>query len=195
MLDRNTLFVKEHVGVLKLTDRYDILDPETQAVLGVAQEEPAAWAKYLRMVVNKKLMPTVINIYLTGEQTPLFSIHRGVALLRAKVDVRDRDGQSCGYFKSKVFSMGGAFSIYDASDKLIAKVKGDWKGWNFKMLAEDGAELGQVTKKWSGLGKELFTSADNYIISIAEAFSGHEGLKMMLVAAGLAIDMVYKENK
>ena len=32
----------------------------------------------------------------------------------------------------------------------------------------DGNEMGTITKKWAGIGKELFTSADNYIISLDE---------------------------
>ena len=28
----------------------------------------------------------------------------------------------------------------------------------------DGKELASVSKKWAGVGKELFTSADNYIL-------------------------------
>ena len=30
MLSRKTFFIREHVGFLKLSDTYDILDPETQ---------------------------------------------------------------------------------------------------------------------------------------------------------------------
>ena len=48
MLSRKTYFVKERVGFVKLTDAYDIFDPETQQQIGLAKEEPAAWAKRLR---------------------------------------------------------------------------------------------------------------------------------------------------
>ena len=40
----------------------------------------------------------------------------------------------------------------------MAEVKGDWKGWNFQLLDNEGRELGVVTKKWGGIGKELFTA-------------------------------------
>jgi hypothetical protein len=39
LLDRTNFFIKEHVGVLKLSDTYDIIDPDTQQQLGVAQEK------------------------------------------------------------------------------------------------------------------------------------------------------------
>ena len=50
-----------------------------------------------------------------------------------------------------------------------------------------------VTKKWAGVGKELFTSADNYIISING--EPDESINTLLLAAGLAIDTIYKEKK
>jgi hypothetical protein len=51
-----------------------------------------------------------------------------------------------------------------------------------------------VTKKWAGLGKELFSSADNYIISITDVAGAGQGASALLLAAGLAIDIVFKEQ-
>ena len=73
----------------------------------------------------------------------------------------------------------------------MALVKGDWKGWNFRFTAGD-RELGVVTKKWAGLGKEFFTSADNYMISIHGA--PNPVANILLLAAGLAIDTVLNES-
>jgi hypothetical protein len=84
--------------------------------------------------------------------------------------------------------------VFDAQQQPVAEVKGDWKGWNFRFLAPDGSELGKVTKKWAGLGKELLTSADNYIIALAEGRQLPRNAAMLLLAAGLAIDTVYKEK-
>jgi uncharacterized protein YxjI len=187
--------VKERVAFAKLTDTYDILDPQTQQAIGIAREEPAAWAKWLRLLINKQLLPTTINVYEREEQPPVFSICRPAAFLRAKVTVIGGDGQSIGYFKSKLFSFGGGFFVFTPQDQQVAEVKGDWKGWNFKFLAQDGREIGTVTKKWAGIGKELFTSADNYIIALTDGSSASGSANALLLAAGLAIDMVFKEKK
>ena len=76
----------------------------------------------------------------------------------------------------------------------IASLKGDWKGWNFKLLDVSGKEVGTITKKWSGLGKEMFTSADNYMISLSGSAKNDVGAKALLLAAGIAIDTVFKEK-
>jgi len=103
-------------------------------------------------------------------------------------------GVPLGYFKSKLFSFGGGFWVFDNADQKVAEVKGDWTGWNFKFLSTGGAELGTVTKKWAGFGKELFTSADNYMISLSDRAEGSSAASLLLLAAGLAIDVVFKEK-
>ena len=192
LLDRQTFLVRERVGFAKLTDTYDLLDPATQQTIGIAKEEPPVWAKWLRLLVNKRLLPTTINVYGAEESTRKLSIHRSVAFLSAKVEVRDRGGKPMGYLKSKVFSLGGGFRVY-LGDQEVAEVKGDWKGWDFKLTGKDGHQLGRVTKKWAGIGKELFTSADTYVISL-DGPPQNRPAATLLLAAGLAIDMVFKER-
>lgn len=193
MFDKRQYLIKERVGFLKLTDVYDIFDPETGQQIGIAVERPPTWATWLRLIVNKSALPTRIEIAENTEAPPQLAIERGFTLLRSKVNVLDASGQQIGYFKSKLVSLGGAFYVYDKNDNQVAMVKGDWKGWNFRFLTEDQQELGLVTKKWSGLGKELLTSADNYMISVHD--SAPSAVAALLIAAGLAIDIIFKESK
>lgn len=196
MLNRKTFFIREHVGLMKLVDTYDILDPETQQPLGIAKEKPSALVQVMRLFVNKRLMPTIVYVYESSdfkdEDKLLFTIRRGFTLFRARVDVCDANGSVVGWFKSKAFSFGGAFRVFDASDREVALVQGDWKGWNFRFVDGEGRELGTITKKWAGIGKELFTSADNYIIALNDAAKPADAV--LLLAAGLAVDTVYKEK-
>lgn len=197
MLDRRTFFVRERVAFLKFSDTYDILDPATQAQIGIAQERAPGWVHVLRFLVNKSFLPTTVSVYrgseagLEGQR--LFSLERGASFLRKRIRVTDPQGVLLGTLVSKVFSLGGAFFVQDAQGQQTAMVQGDWKGWNFSFKDAAGKELGKITKKWAGMGKELFTSADNYMISLEEGQSDKTAL--LLLAAGLAIDTVFKENK
>jgi len=195
MLSRQSYFIREHVGFMKLSNTYDILDPETQRQIGIAQERPGTLIQVLRFLINKQLLPTKIFIYsgdnAENENALLFSIQRGMTLFRSRIDILDRDGKSMGWMKSKAFSLGGAFRVHDAADNEVALVKGDWKGWNFRFLDNSEQEIGSITKKWAGVGKELFTTADNYIIALKGATSPERSA--LLLAAGLAVDTIYKE--
>jgi uncharacterized protein YxjI len=194
MLNRTTWLIKEQVAMLKLADTYDIYCPEQQVQIGVAKERPSTLVHFLRFLVNKQMLPTKVDIHEGDDplSPPLFSIERGVTFLRNRVNVRSRDGQLLGWFRSKLLSLGGAFTVFDANDNEVATVKGDWKGWNFKFLDGQQNEIGVVTKKWAGLAKEFFTSADSYVISLHG--TPNPAKAALLLAAGLAIDIIYKEQ-
>lgn len=193
LLSRRQYFVKEHPGVFKLTDRYDIIDPESGQPIGLAREEPSSWAKFARLLIKKRLLPTVIQIYEHEAAPPVLSLRKKPGFLHSTVLVSNSQQAPLGRFRSKFFSIGGGFHVYDAAGQQVAEIKGDWKGWNFRFLGVDGRELGVVTKKWAGIGKELFTTADNYMISLSEQTAGIPDRAALLLAAGLAIDIVFKE--
>jgi uncharacterized protein YxjI len=58
---------------------------------------------------------------------------------------------------------------------------------------QGNTELASVSKKWAGLGKELFTTADNYMLSINSTVGASDGSRILIVAAVMCIDMVLKE--
>ncbi len=194
-LDLKQFVVKEHVGFLKLADVFDIFDPATQVRVALAMEKPGGLVTFLRFLVNKQFLPNKVTVTQGDENGALlFQILKPITFLRSKIQVVDGSGRCLGYFKSKIFSFGGGFWVYDVSDRQIAEVKGDWKGWNFKFLSAEGKEMGLVTKKWAGLAKELFTSADTYAVSIHEDAGTDRDRTILLLAAALAIDIVYKEK-
>src|SRR5204862_4795018 len=102
------------------------------------------------------------------------------------------DGSVIGSLKTRLLTIGGKFGVYDASGTEVAQVKGNWIGWNFKFIAQNGKEIGVVSRKWSGLGKELFTSADNYVVALHET---NPAAAVLLLAAGLVVYTAYKEDK
>lgn len=195
LLERKRFFVKEHVEFLKLAGTYDIFDPETNVKIGIAKEEPGNFIKFLKLFIDKRLLPTKVNVYDEESKELLVSMKKPITLLRSKVVVTGRNGEEIGYFKSKIFSFGGGFRIYNSADVQFADVKGDWKGWDFKLLNMTNNVIGTITKKWAGLGKELFTSADNYMLSLSDEMETNENDAAILIASGLAIDIIYKEGK
>ena len=194
MFDTRQFMVKERVAFLKLTDTYDIFDLASGAKLGIAQEAVAPLIKFARLLINKRLLPTSIEIRANEGGPALLTIRRGVGLFRTPVQITDQSGRQIGTLKSKLFSLGGGFSIFDAAGNQTAELKGDWKGWNFTLRRANGEELGKVTKKWGGIGKELFTSADNYVIALNDKTAHSQESVAMLLAAGIAVDTVYKEK-
>jgi uncharacterized protein YxjI len=189
----STYLVREHVGILKLRDTYDIFDPATGQQIAIAQEKKSTLTVLMGFLVNKRMLPTRIDVH-EGKDIngPIaFSITRGFSFIRPKVNVVAGDGSNVGYFKTRLLTIGGKFGVYDAKDHEVALVKGSWMSWNFSFTTSTGQELGVVSRQWGGIAKELFTSADNYVINVNEP---NPATCILLLAAGLAIDTVYKED-
>jgi len=145
----------------------------------------------LRFTDYKRMTPFNIQIR-TPDGNQLFRITRGISLFLSKVNVLDEQDQVIGGFKQKFFSVGGSFNVLDASENPVCQLKGKWTGWDFKFMAGD-TELAHVTKKWAGIGKELFTSADNYVLEVFESVSAGSAIRQLILAAVICIDMVLKE--
>ena len=192
VLKKNVFLVKEHVGIFKAANNFDIHDPETGGVIMECREDRLGFmTKMFRFTKYKRMTPFDIQIR-TPDGRRLVRITRGVSLFLSKVKVLDEADQVIGGFKQKFFSIGGAFNVLDANDNPICRLQGKWTGWNFKFMAGEN-QLAHVTKQWAGIGKELFTSADNYVLEISESVPADHPARRVILAAVMCIDMVLKE--
>ncbi len=192
VLDRNLFFVREHVGMFKAANNFDVLCPESgEVIIHCREDNLGLFTKLLRFTDYKRNTPFEIELR-TPDGKRLLTVRRGISVFLSKVRVYDENDEYIGGFKQKLFSIGGAFRVLDANDVEICALKGKWTGWDFRFMAGD-RQLAQVTKKWAGLGKELFTSADNYVLSIDESVPAGSAGRKLIMAAVMCIDMVLKE--
>jgi uncharacterized protein YxjI len=191
-LNRNLFFVKEKVGFFKAANNYDVYDPETnQVVLNCREERLGILTKMLRFTDYKRLTPFEVIIR-TPDGQPVLCVKRGIAILRSVVDVLDESGQRLGGYRQKFFSIRDRFSVLGANDQPLCVLQGNWRSWDFKFMSGEH-ELARVSKKWAGLGKELFTSADNYMLSIAADVPSDNPIRGLILGAVMCIDLVLKE--
>lgn len=192
VLDRNLFFVREHVGLLKAANNFDILDPSTgEEILHCREPNLGGFTKVLRFTDYKRMTPFDVRVT-TPDGSPVIQVTRGVSIFLSKVSVADASGRTLGGFQQKFFSIGGKFELQDPGGQPLCMLAGKWTGWEFKFTAGD-RQLAKVSKKWSGLGKELFTSADNYILEISDAVPAGDPLRKLILSSVLCIDMVLKE--
>jgi uncharacterized protein YxjI len=191
-LQRSMFLVKEHVGVFKAANNYDVLDPQSgQVVLHCREDGLGFFTRLLRFTDYKRMTPFDIRIK-TPDGATVVRVTRGVSFFVSNVKVMDEYDRVVGGFKQKFFSIGGRFAVLDAQDQPVCTLQGNWTGWDFKFVS-GGTVLAQVSKKWAGLGKELFTSADNYMLTIADSVRPDDPRRLLLLAAVMSIDMVLKE--
>ncbi len=192
ILNQNLFFVKEHVGMFKAANNYDIYNPENQElILNCREENLGFFTKMLRFTDYKRMTPFNIEIK-TPQGEKILTVKRGIALFLSTVEVFDENDNLVGKFKQKFFSIGGKFNILDKDESVLCTLKGKWTSWDFRFIKDD-VEFGKVSKKWAGIGKELFTTADNYMLEIDERVPANNPIRLLIMAAVMCIDMVLKE--
>jgi uncharacterized protein YxjI len=192
ILNQNLYFVKEHLGIFKAANNYDIYDPQTNKLILLCREDNLGlFTKLLRFSDFKRMTPFEIEIR-TDTGKKVLTVKRGVSIFLSKVSVLDEKDMLVGTFKQKFFSIGGKFDVLDTNERLVCTLKGRWTSWDFKFMKDD-VELAHVAKKWSGLGRELFTTADNYMLEIQERVPAENPVRILILAAVMCIDMVLKE--
>lgn len=198
MLECNTFAITEHKKILSSVQSYDIKNGETGDVVGSAKENIGSLTQVLRWVMSKQFLPTMVEVREKPDDSLVFTLRRGWYLFRSRVEVRDAQGELVGYFKSKFFTISGGFHVYDKDDKYFAHVKGRLFGFHYKFLTEDDkVEMGEVSKQIggvAGLAREMFFSADNYFLKINPDLAEQPMAKMLLLAATLAVDIIYKSE-
>jgi len=191
-LDRNLYFIREHLGIFKAANNYDILDPETgEEILHCREPHLGMFTKMLRFSDYKRMTPFDVRVT-TPQGEPVVQVTRGVSIFLSTVNVDDGQGAALGSFKQKLWSLGGKFELLDTAGNPVCMLSGSWHGWDFKFTHE-GRELARVTKEWAGVGKELFTTADNYVLEISDEVELGAPLRKIILATVLCIDMVLKE--
>ncbi len=192
VINKNLFLVKEHVGLFKAANNFDVHDPESgQIIMHCREPSLGLFTKLLRFSDYKRMTPFDIQITTpSGER--IVRLQRGISLFLSNVIVSDENNHVIGHFKQKLFSIGGKFDMTDENHKHICKLEGNWIGWDFHFKNGD-TEYAHVSKKWAGLGKEMFTSADNYVLEIAQNVPSDDNVRKLILAAVMCIDMVLKE--
>ena len=192
LLQRNSFFIKEHLGMFKLSNNYDVYDSNTKEIILNSREQKASLlTKLFRLEKSTKIF-TPFNLKITSSLgSSLLSVKKDWHFLYAKVSVFDEKDKLIGYFKQQNILgrfKGIQFNAYDIEDKFLFKIKGRY---NFK-LVNDQEDLGSIVKEWK-TAKEIFTSADDYVLEINDTVSKNDFSRYFLLAAVFCIDMVLHE--
>ena len=192
LFNRNVYLIKEHIGMFKASNNFDIMNPDNGSIIMTCREPNLGFfTKMFRFSDYKRMTPFHIIIS-DGQGKKILSVKRGVTIFRSDVEIFDEGDRLIGVFKQQFFSFGGKFEIHDKNDKHVCTLKGKWTGWDFKFF-KDNNVMAQVNKKWAGIGKEFFTSADNYVLEVFKHIPENDPVRPLILASVMCIDMVFKE--
>jgi uncharacterized protein YxjI len=192
LFEHNVLLIDEKVNAFKFENEYKVFD-ESNNQIGSINQKLTGGQKILRLLLNKAMLPFTLDIVDTNGMT-LAKIQRGWTFFMSKISIVDDKGNTVGFIKQKFKLFKPTFEIQSEKNEPIGKITGDWKAWDFKIFDDKEIQIGTVSKKWAGLLKEAFTTADKYIVTIESNYLSKEN-RIAILASAITIDMVLKEAK
>ncbi|PLX06460.1 MAG: scramblase [Marinilabiliales bacterium] len=190
--DTNSYFIDEKVNMLKFENEYKVFNDQAVQI-GSVKQKLSSGAKVLSLLINKAMMPFHLEI---RDQNDVLqaTISRGWTFWMSKIAIKNAEGVQVGTVAQKWAFMKPTFKIYNTQNVQIAEITGDWKAWNFTMYDANKNQIGTITKKWAGVAKELFTTADKYNVNLTSPMAQPQD-KIAIIASAITIDMVLKESK
>ncbi len=110
------------------------------------------------------------------------------------LELRETSGRSLGVIEKRFSLLSKQFEVRDGRGRVLLEVSSPiWRLWTFPFLRR-GREFARISKKWTGLGYELFTDKDTFLVEYLEpSLSTDE--RALVLAAALYVDLLFFENK
>jgi uncharacterized protein YxjI len=193
LLEHDVLVISQKAKLIELTNEYRILD-EAGAQVGVIREEGQTTAKKVLRFVSKldQFMTHKLAVYDASGQKVLEML-RPRKIMKSTVQITDGAGKDAGRIVQQNVMGKKRFGLEDAGGRPLGSINAEnWRAWDFAIQDGSGAEVGRITKKWAGLLKEGFTTADNYVLQISGTVSPE--LRLVMVASAAGVDLALKQD-
>jgi uncharacterized protein YxjI len=186
------LVVNQKVKIIEVNQEFAVFNQAGQQIGAVRQVGQSAAKKILRFVADVDQFLTHKFQVVDSNGQVLLALTRPAKLMKSRLIVEGGDGREIGQIvQQNVF--GKIRFGFEVGGQLIGSVNAEnWRAWNFSIQDAAGREVARVTKTWEGLAKTMFTTADNYVVTIHEQLE--QPLHSFVVAAALGIDTALKQD-
>jgi uncharacterized protein YxjI len=193
LFDAPVLVVNQKAKVFEMVAEYVVRD-ESGNQLGAVREVGQSKArKVLRFVSQVDDFLTHRYEIVDSSGSVVLRVTRPRRLLKANVVISGPDDAEIGRVVQQNVIGKIRFGLVAADGTAVGSINAEnWRAWDFSVCGASGAEVARVTKKWAGLGRELFTTADNYVVSVPSPLA--EPLRSIVVASALCIDTALKQD-
>jgi uncharacterized protein YxjI len=192
IFDQSVLVVNQKAKIIEVNNEYAIFDENGTQIGAVRQVGQSKAKKVLRVLTSvDQFLTTKLEIVDTDGNVAL-QLTRPAKLMKSKVIVQDGKGTEIGQIIQQNVIGKIHFSL-EARGQTVGSINAEnWRAWNFNIQDRSNREIARVTKKWEGLMKNMFTTADNYVVNIPSPLE--EPLRSLVVAAALSIDTALKQD-
>jgi uncharacterized protein YxjI len=186
------LVVSQKAKLLELVNEYKVFDQEGNQIGTVAQVGQSTAKKIARFVSSLDQFMTHTYEIRDADERPLLVLTRPRKFVKSSFLLTRPDGSEVGQVKQANVFGKIRFSL-EAGGQTVGSINAEnWRAWNFNVQDAAGNEVARITKKWVGLAKAAFTTADNYVVEIQKQMD--DPLLSLVVAAALCVDTALKQD-
>jgi uncharacterized protein YxjI len=189
--EQPVLVVSQKTKLIELTNEYAVFDGQGQQIGAVVQVGQSGLKKAARFVSNLDQFLTH-RLEVRDAWGPVLVLTRPAKFVKSRVVVQRPDGAPVGEIvQANVFGKI-RFDLVSNGQVVGAIQAENWRAWDFAITDAAGTEIARITKKWEGMARTLFTTADRYVVLVH--FRLPEPLASMVVASALTVDTALKQD-
>jgi uncharacterized protein YxjI len=192
LLGRNVLVIEQKPKFVELTNEYRVLD-EAGNEIGVIRQEGQSKARKLLRLVSSIDQFLTHRLSLYDAAAKVLDIVRPAKFLKSRLQVLDGAGTQRGWIVQENVVGKKRFGLQGTEGDRLGSINADnWRSWDFAIEDSRGSEVGRITKRWAGILREGFTTADRYLLHVAAEVPGD--LRLLMFASATGIDTALKQD-
>ena len=194
LLELDRFVVSQKAKLIELTNQFKIQDEDGNDVGFIQQEGQSKLRKVLRFATNvDQFLTHRLGVYdATG--TKLIEMVRPAKIFKSRLEVSDGSGRKVGEIIQKNVFGKIRFDLLGGSGESLGQIRAEnWRAWNFAIVDASEREVARITKKWKGLVRAAFTTADHYIVEVDPSLQGDA--RLLVVGAAAAVDTALKQDE
>ncbi len=194
LLSRNLLVINQKAKLIEVTDEYRVRDEEGNDIGYIREEGQSTVKKAARLLTDLDQLFTHRLAMYDKDGTKVVELLRPRKVLKSRVEITDGDGRPVGVIVQQNVFGKKRFALEGAGGETLGRINAEnWRAWDFAIEDATGEEVGRITKKWAGLLKEGFTTADNYVLEITGPVSAE--LRLMMLGSAAGVDLALKQDE
>jgi uncharacterized protein YxjI len=186
------LVVNQKAKLIEINNEYAVYDQHGQQIAAVRQVGQSTAKKVIRALSSYDQFMTHKLEIVDGHGHAQLRITRPAKVFKSRFQIERGDGQPVGEIVQENVFGKIRFGLTSGGHTVGSLNAENWRAWNFAIQDHTGAEVARITKTWEGLAKAMFTTADNYVVTIHRPLE--DPLRSLVVAAALSVDTALKQD-
>jgi uncharacterized protein YxjI len=193
LLSHDLLVISQKAKLIETMDEYRVFDDAGTEIGTIREVEQSMAKRAVRLFSGvDQFLPHKLGVF-DGDGQQVVMLERPAKLMRSKIKVSDAEGAERGAILQDNVVGKKHFALVDGRGDRVGSIDGEnWMSWDLAIHDSTGAEVGRITKKWAGILKEGYTTADTYILQIEAEVS--LDLRLLMFASAAGLDVALKQD-